>query len=485
MNVQALLKRIASQTSKGDTQDVAALCHQVLKKEPKNFQAINYLGLALHNQKKHAEAVSIFKKALKINSQYSFVHNNLGCTYLELREYAEADLCFKRALRLSPDTPAYYANSGIALYQLRKYQEARLQCEHAIRLRPDFAQAMVYLGACLQHLGMLRESIEHHLTANDLDPHLSMVYVHLFNALSFSHITDDALQVAQAGLQVVATPSIEQLELLNGIAKIGWLSGQLDLARKAISESNTIPLDAVKKNTNFRNLIAYHKYLEKLLTLRDACPQLYAGEADKAMFFVGDSHCLSPSETMVVYGGVRCRILSTLIHGCKAFHLARPQNNVYKASLQVIMKALPPQSLVIIGFGEIDCRPDEGIFMADQEKGVDFRTSIPDFVERYVAFTETTAAQYHHRLIYYGVPASNPEIFANFPAEKTAMLKEIISLFNHELGQAARKRNREILDIYDLTSKSQALQDAEFHIDGFHLHPRTLGLLFEKHLFGT
>jgi tetratricopeptide (TPR) repeat protein len=323
----------------------------------------------------------------------------------------------------------------------------------------------------------LHEAIQKYLKANEINPSSTSEYVHLVQALAMSHVTDDALYVAEAGLKVAISPSIERLELLINYAIICWLSGKYDQAKDAIVQSNFALLPAFNKSPNIHSLRAFYGYLEKLLQIRSESAAIYEGEAGQAMFFVGDSHCLSPSETILQFQGQSYRVLSTLIKGCKAWHLGRSESNQFKRSIELLFKALPPGSKIIVGMGEIDCRVDEGILPAFLKKGLDFHMTIPQLVYAYVRFMTTLANQYNHSLIFYGVPALSQELGVTLEPEKVSLLSEIIDIFNDELRHTCQKSGWKILDVYGAT-----INNNMFHIDKYHLHPKTLGMVFQSHL---
>jgi Flp pilus assembly protein TadD len=457
-------------------------CRNLLKVQPKSFDGLQLLGLALAQQEKNTEAIPVFKRALEI-IPHAGVYNNLGIAYQELGQYQEAVDSFQKSIKLDPDKPESLNNVGTALLCMKDYQNAKKAYEHAIKLYPEFRVAFDNLGVCLKKMGLLQESISQHLKAHDLDPSSPLEYVNLFQALLLSHITDDALYVAKKGLEVATTPSPERLELLIGVAIISWLSGQYDLAREALEKSKfschgdfSTP-ESLKNYKFLKPLRSFRFYLLNLLKIRSETPDLYRGETDKPIFFVGESHCLSPSETLVRYKELTYRVLSTFINGCKAWHLAKSDGNEYKKSLEILLKALPPQSKIIVGIGEIDCREDEGILLAFQKKGVDFHSSVPNIVAAYVDYVTLLAKQFSHTLVFYGVPALSERRTLTRAPEQRELLRKIIQLFNMELRLACNRNGWELLDVYSATQTNKT-----FHIDTHHLHPKTLGILFQSYL---
>lgn len=478
MSIDSMKRQILAFDKSGEFQEMEKLCRKLLKKKPRHFDVLQLLGLALHKQGKQQEAIAFLKKALTKNASSAAVHNNLGYAYVENGNYQDALTSLRKSIRLDSSQASAFNNLGIALFRIGKIEEAITAYEQAIKLDSQYHKAIDNLGGCLQQKGLLHEAIQEYLKANEINPLSTNEYVHLVQALAMSHITDDALYVAEAGLKVAITESIERLELLINFALICWLSGKLDQAKHAIIQSEFATLPAFNNSPNIHSLRAFRGYLDKLIQIRPVCPEIYEVEAEQAIFFVGDSHCLSPSETVIQYQGQFFRVLSTLIKGCKAWHLGRSESNQYKKSIELLFKALPAGSKIVVGMGEIDCRADEGILPAFLKKGLDYHTTIPGLVESYVQFTTILAKQYGHSLIFYGVPALNQQLHAGLDPEKATFLAEIIQIFNEELLLACQKTAREVLDVYGATKNKNNI----FHMDQHHLHPKTLGVLFESHL---
>ncbi|MDO8948682.1 MAG: tetratricopeptide repeat protein [Desulfocapsaceae bacterium] len=485
MNRYSQLQNIITLDKSETYTEMEKACRQLLKKLPSNFDALQLLGLGLVKQGRHKEAVRIFKKALKKNNSHAGTHINLGHAYNELGKYPEALLVLQKAIKLDPRKAVAYNNLGITLFHTKKYQESIDAYNHAIKLTPHYAQAINNLGVCFMEMGLLHEAIEQFLKANDLEPLLTSVYIQLFQALELSHIIDDALHVAQKGLEIISQPSWERLKLLMGIAIITWISGQIELSQKAINQSNFAASYTFPRSRDIEVQKTFRRYLEKLLQIRREQPQLYTGNPEHPLFFVGESHCLSPSETVIVYQKKEFRVLSTFIQGCKAWHLGQSERNKYKKSLEILFKSLPTKSKLVVGMGEIDCRLTEGIIPAYLEKGIDFHSSIPELVEKYVKFVSDVAKRHQHTLIFYGVPTAPKTATDSLAAEAGKLLQNVIRLFNKHLEDACNSRGWEILDVYGLTTGEDGEPNSQFHIDSTHLHPNALAILFQSHLIAS
>ncbi|MCP4431747.1 MAG: hypothetical protein GY806_12265, partial [Gammaproteobacteria bacterium] len=73
---------------------------------------------------------------------------------------------------------------------------------------------------CYRKQGRLSEAVTLFLQANDINPDLPKIYIHLFKTLLLMQVTDDALKVANAGLGCANLSATDTYELLIGKAKI-------------------------------------------------------------------------------------------------------------------------------------------------------------------------------------------------------------------------------------------------------------------------
>lgn len=518
MNFQKKIE-LASQLGKsGHYRELEDLCRLLLKKKPKDFNTLQFLGTALSQQDKVTQAIPVLKKAMARNSRHVGVRNNLGDAYLKCGEYTKAIELFRSVIRMDtkghipearinlgvayletdqhenavkalqtaidllPDNVEAYNNLGSALFSLKRHQEAENAYRQALSLNPDFALAADNLAVCLRKQGKLREALAQHLQANDLNQDLTRVYPNLFDTLMFLHDTKAAREVANAGLANPYLLETEKAQLLTRRAMLSWLTGDIPQTDRDIQANRNV-MERFSDFHDIKNLRGYHQCIDLLLKERQKHPELYSGTPIIPLFFIGDSHSLGPSETIICYRKEFFRVLSSVIVGCKAWHLASEENNEFKTSLEVIIKALPEKASLVLAFGEIDCRLNEGILPAHLNKKTDYCKLLPLLIEQYldVALKLTTPRQ--QNLILYGVPAPRKGTLMNVHPTTDKLLRDIIRLFNTLLQQRCHELGLDFLDIYSATCDDKGYSNEIYHIDDVHLHPKILGKLFAEHLF--
>ena len=250
-------------------------------------------------------------------------------------------------------------NRAATLAREGRYQEAASALEHSLGAHPS-AEAYDVMGVCLMKQGDLRAAVKNHLAAIEMAPPLPSAFVNLFNTVMLMHVSDDAQRVAEAGVAVLPPASPEAAELHIGMAKLAWLEGRMVDVFNALRASMAIRTEFADY-PNVGELRAAHRYLERLLSLRQSYEgSAYEGTPEKALFFVADTHGFGPSETVVYLDGEFRRVLSVLISGCSAAHIACGVDNEYRASVAAIVRAIPAGHPIAFGFGAIDCELGSG-----------------------------------------------------------------------------------------------------------------------------
>lgn len=127
--------------------DYTAALRELLEAEklyPEDHIVQNDLGICYMNKKRMADAISHFKKAVAIKSNYAPARNNLGTAYLALKEWDTAIEIFKG---ISKDalygTPHYpLSNIGLAFYHKGDYHTALRYYKEALKIKENFANAL-------------------------------------------------------------------------------------------------------------------------------------------------------------------------------------------------------------------------------------------------------------------------------------------------------------------------------------------------------
>lgn len=137
----------------GDAGSAAALCEQVLRKAPRNPEALCLLGAAQLLQQRAVDAVETLKRALAADAQHGAALETLGLAYLMLGRNAEAEAALAQAARLAGAPATVFMRLGIARLERGRAADALAPLRRAVANSPRDADAQVNLGRALAATG--------------------------------------------------------------------------------------------------------------------------------------------------------------------------------------------------------------------------------------------------------------------------------------------------------------------------------------------
>ena len=142
----------------GRLQVAEQIYQQILAVEPIQPDAIHLLGVIATQVGKHEAAVQYIGRAIRLQGNVAFFHNNLGEAYRALRRFSEAVACYRRALELEPDFAEAHHHLGNVLQEQGALDEAVACYRRALELKPGYAELHNNLGNTLKSQGKLDEA---------------------------------------------------------------------------------------------------------------------------------------------------------------------------------------------------------------------------------------------------------------------------------------------------------------------------------------
>jgi tetratricopeptide (TPR) repeat protein len=143
-----------------------------------------YLGAALLNLGKTAEALSEARRALQLDRAYGRAYILEGRIYAARRNWEEAQQAFGEAIRWNPGEREAWYFSGRAYYDENRFDKAAQAFERALKVGDGQSRVYDNLGLCYEQLGRFasaerayRRAIE--VGPGEFQPHLDYgVYLH-------------------------------------------------------------------------------------------------------------------------------------------------------------------------------------------------------------------------------------------------------------------------------------------------------------------
>jgi tetratricopeptide (TPR) repeat protein len=159
-------------------------------------------GKALVAQKKHAEALLLFERAVRLDPTSFDAWNLRGNALYDQKRYAEALAPYERATTLKPDNAIFWSNRGGALNGLKRYDDALAAIERALTLNPNYANAWNLKGLVLSNLNRSDESPEAYDCALAINPKFYIAYQNKATALNTLKRYEEALTVADQAISL-------------------------------------------------------------------------------------------------------------------------------------------------------------------------------------------------------------------------------------------------------------------------------------------
>lgn len=482
----------ASEAIESGQLDTAMELLQPLLNEGKNPEAFRLLGLVQLHQSNIQESISTFKKALNLERN-AIILSNLANAYVHYGDYIVAEKLCREGLTLE-DLPELYNTLGSILAIQKKYDEATQKFIGALTHRPEYFQAQWNLvnarflsgdieGAfqdCLKYCfkkTCQKSSFTDKVNTffdelNQLPLHNSQVIGIVKEIIFFVVPVREWITWAQRIFQLSTHAEIKYETWLRQTIAF-WILNFRQNTQVALREAAQIREQGICNTQDIKNMIAYESYLLALNKTSDVIENSSFPRAN----VLGDSHVLSWSNQIVELNCLKYSLESELIMGAKAFHVSSTTKNQYKWRIQHILGNFSKSSPLVLSFGEIDCRLDEGILPYARISG----ELLDDLVQRQVSnYVQSILklTRYFECVWLTGVPAPNMTFlrdnYHDYKQDDFLDLIKVISLWNVFLSYECSIANLGFIDLYDLSVSSDGMSNQNWHCDGVHLLPEAI-----------
>ncbi|HXJ01386.1 MAG TPA: tetratricopeptide repeat protein [Micropepsaceae bacterium] len=155
---ESLLQNAARAHQAGNLADAARLYAEVLRANPRHFQALFALGAVYYEAGRFEEAQALVGDSLSVNPRVPEAFFIRGCALLRLKRATEALHCFDQALALKPAFSDAQTNRAMCLMALNRNAQALESLDVALTLDPANVGAWNNRGCVLQNLGRHTEA---------------------------------------------------------------------------------------------------------------------------------------------------------------------------------------------------------------------------------------------------------------------------------------------------------------------------------------
>lgn len=243
---------------RGDLVQKENYLRELVRSYPKDELALFLLGnYYFFEQRKFAEAIEAYNKAIEINPEYATVNNMLGYSHARLQNYPEAEEAFKQYIAQRPDDSNPYDSYAEMLMKIGKHDESIEYYRKALSIDSGFINSYTGIAA---NLNLLNRHAEARSMLNDMldDSLMKHQRQALLWALCISYVDEDSLDRAIAVLEercALAKTNNESYSLAFTYNEIGNLYAEMNrldeaksLYKRAIAEfdSSNLPEETIQ-----------------------------------------------------------------------------------------------------------------------------------------------------------------------------------------------------------------------------------------------
>ena len=157
--------------SQGELDQAMGTYEQVLRLEPRHFQALHHVGIVAFQVGNFDMAAGFIRSALAVNPDDAGAHGNLGNALREMQQLDGALLSYDRALELNGADANTWYNRGVALQALQRHGDALRSYDQALALNGGDDQAWNNRAAVLKQMKQHAPALQSAQQALALNPH--------------------------------------------------------------------------------------------------------------------------------------------------------------------------------------------------------------------------------------------------------------------------------------------------------------------------
>lgn len=204
----------------GAVAEAAARYADVLRREPRNIDALCLLGMALIEQGQGAEAAKRLRRAVRQFPDHAPAHNALGLAQRQLGQTDDALASFDRAIAKQPGYLEAYFNRAALLTALGRMEDVVETYDRALAVQPDNAVAWIARGLALEAGGDSAAAVASFERALALEPDAFEAQANRANALARLGRHNDAVEAYDRALALSPLPELH-VNRGNSLRKLG------------------------------------------------------------------------------------------------------------------------------------------------------------------------------------------------------------------------------------------------------------------------
>lgn len=195
--LDAWLRTGYDHATRADVEEAQRLYRKILEHDPRDADALYFLGLIASNDGREMEAADLFRQAIDVRPDDPAFWYALGMALHDLRRVSEAVDAFRSGLALQPENTTVRNNLAAALIELGRDDEAREEMERVLAAGFESGQLQYNLGNVFRHHARIDQAIAACRRAVELVPNDAHAFTNLLLTLNYSENHDAAALFAE------------------------------------------------------------------------------------------------------------------------------------------------------------------------------------------------------------------------------------------------------------------------------------------------
>jgi len=215
-------------------EDADKYFRKILKKYPKQPDALHLLGVVCAQLGKKSKAVKLITKAIKFNPTAGIYHRNLGLILSETGNKNKAIFCLKKAILLDDKDAQSHNDLGVLYSSSGRVDDAIKEFQHSVDKDPRNFLAYTNLGDHLLLIGDVKLSVDSFKSAIQLNPRFADAYNGLGNAYRLLGKWDEAAAYYNKAIEVDPKHKDAYNGLGNALRETGEIKKAVSMYMRAI-----------------------------------------------------------------------------------------------------------------------------------------------------------------------------------------------------------------------------------------------------------
>ena len=159
--MEAEIKAAAEKIRAKDYDGAISQIKAFLEKNPKDVNALYYLGISYSRKKMFTDAIPLLTQVLEAAPKFPPVYFELGVCCQQEGDKPRALELFQKNFELDPSNVESAYDAGLILFGLSRIDEAKAFLEKALALRPDDPDVLDLMSRCYINAGDFAKAIEY------------------------------------------------------------------------------------------------------------------------------------------------------------------------------------------------------------------------------------------------------------------------------------------------------------------------------------